>query len=253
MRKHIVLLSSIAFLASCGDNQEVSKVKEEIKTTVKEYKFTELDAQARDLFGALPAVEGSVNDPIAKLGKSLYFDKRLSKDNKQSCNTCHNLNTFGVDNNSFSEGNDGGLGGRNSPTTLNAFLHFSQFWDGREPDVEAQAGGPIVNPVEMAMPSEKFVIDRLSSIEEYKTMFREAFPKTNSPITYNNLKSAIGAFERLLITPTKFDKYMAGENEALTSKEKRGMKLFIDAGCITCHAGPLLGGDLYQRFGLSTN
>jgi len=253
MKRYVVIISSIALLISCGSDQEVKAITEETKTVVAEYKFEKLDKQARELFGALPAVEGSVNDPIAKLGKALYFEKRLSKDNKQSCNTCHNVNTYGVDNNSFSEGNDGELGGRNSPTTFNAALHITQFWDGREPDVEAQAGGPILNPVEMAMPSEQFVIDRLSNIEEYKTMFGKAFPAANSPITYSNLKTAIGAFERLLITPTKFDKYMAGDNEAMSPKEKRGMNLFIDAGCITCHTGPLLGGNLYQRFGLSAN
>ena len=90
--------------------------------------------------------DNPITEVKLNLGKKLYFEKRLSKDNTQSCNTCHNVNTFGVDNESFSKGNDGELGGRNSPTTFNAALHISQFWDGREPDVETQAGGPILNP-----------------------------------------------------------------------------------------------------------
>ncbi len=247
MKKQLIFLSITVLLTSCGENEKVEKV-EESKTET--YAFTELDTEARKIFGALPEVEMDVNSPLIQLGKKLYFDKRLSKDNTQSCNTCHNLNTYGVDNNSFSAGNDGGLGGRNSPTTLNAALHFAQFWDGREPDVEAQAGGPILNPVEMAMPSEKAVIERLSSIDEYKELFAKAFPEESNPITYGNLKKAIGAFERLLITPSKFDRYMNGDNDALSAKEKRGMKLFMDAGCITCHTGPLLGGNMYQKFGL---
>jgi len=248
MKKYLIFATVATFLVSCGGNEKVEEVKSVEKT--EDYAFTELDASARKIFGALPDVKVDVNDPLIKLGKALYFDKRLSKDNTQSCNTCHNLSTFGVDNNSFSAGNDGGLGGRNSPTTLNAAMHFAQFWDGREPNVEAQAGGPILNPVEMAMPNEKAVIDRLSQIDEYKVMFAEAFPESSNPITYDNLKMAIGAFERLLITPTKFDRYMNGDNEALSAKEKRGMKLFMDAGCITCHTGPLLGGNMYQKFGL---
>ncbi len=248
MKKNIYILSLTILFASCGGNEEVEKVSKESTTEV--YAYTELDASARKTFGALPNVEIDINNPLIQLGKLLYFDKRLSKDNTQSCNTCHDLNAYGVDNNSFSEGNDGGLGGRNSPTTLNAALHITQFWDGREPDVEAQAGGPILNPVEMAMPNEKAVIDRLSKIDEYKQLFSQAFPESGNPITYSNLKIAIGAFERLLITPSRFDQYMNGENDALSGKEKRGMKLFMDAGCITCHAGPLLGGNMYQKFGL---
>ena len=248
MKKYIYILSLSTFFFSCGENETIEKVSQ--NKVDKTYEFTELDEQARKTFGALNEVNYDISNPLIQLGKSLYFDNRLSKDNTQSCNTCHNLDTYGVDNKSFSEGNDGGLGGRNSPTTFNAALHMTQFWDGREPDVEAQAGGPVLNPVEMAMPNEKAVIDRLSTIDEYKVMFAKAFPNDANSITYANMKTAIGAYERLLITPSKFDKYMNGDNDALSGKEKRGMKLFMDAGCITCHAGPLLGGNMYQKFGL---
>ncbi|MDH5398461.1 MAG: cytochrome-c peroxidase, partial [Cyclobacteriaceae bacterium] len=204
-------------------------------------------------FGQLPVEATSSSNPITDekvaLGKKLYFDNSLSKDNTQSCNTCHNLSTFGVDNKSFSEGNDGGLGGRNSPTTLNAALHMAQFWDGREPDVEAQAGGPILNPVEMAMPDEASVVEKLADIEGYAEMFASAFPD-QPEITYDNLKKAIGAFERKLITPSRFDKFLAGDEGALNDTEKQGLQTYLDAGCTTCHAGNLLGGAMYQKFGL---
>jgi cytochrome c peroxidase len=216
--------------------------------------FEGLHERATTLFGALPETADNPDNPATEdkilLGQKLYFDVRLSKDNTQSCNTCHNLATFGVDNEQFSAGNDGGLGDRNSPTTLNAALHITQFWDGREPDVEAQAGGPILNPVEMAMPSEAAVVERLSGIQEYVDAFAKAFPEDAAPITYDNLKKAIGAFERELLTPSKFDKYMAGDMEALTSQEKSGLQTFINGGCITCHTGSLLGGNMYQKFGL---
>ena len=244
-----IIIISIIFISlfSCNKTK-----KEEVKKINNEY--VKLDKQARELFGSLELEAKNPNNVITKekiaLGKALYFEKRLSKDNTQSCNTCHNLDTYGVDNNAFSLGNDGKLGGRNSPTTLNAAFHLSQFWDGREPDVEAQSGGPILNPIEMAMPSEKSVIDRLSKIDMYKELFSKAFPNEKAPITYDNLKKAIGAFERKLITPSKFDKYIAGDDKALSNKEKKGLQTYINYGCTTCHNGSLLGGNSYQKFGV---
>jgi len=240
MRILLIMGLIISVIVSCGESKKVGK-------------YSELDVKARTLFAALPTVaenpENQITDKKVELGKMLYFEERLSKDNTQSCNTCHDLDTYGVDNNSFSEGNDGELGGRNSPTTFNAALHISQFWDGREADVEAQAGGPILNPVEMAMPSEAAVIERLSSFDEYVTLFAEAFPD-QSTITYDNIKKAIGAFERKLITPSKFDDYLGGNDHALNEKEKQGLDTYIKSGCTTCHSGSLLGGTMYQKFGL---
>ena len=258
MVRNILAIGLISLFA-IGCNEPTEKVENSQITNEKkahqiENKFIKLDEQARIFFAQLPneaiANSNQLTPEKILLGKTLYFDNRLSKDNTQSCNTCHNLETYGVDNNSFSEGNDGGLGGRNSPTTLNAALHMSQFWDGREPTVEAQAGGPILNPVEMAMPSESAVIEKLSNIDEYAELFDDAFPEDTDPITYNNLKLAIGAFERKLITPTKFDDYIAGDDNALNDDEKEGLQTFISSGCTTCHAGSLLGGSMYQKFGL---
>ncbi len=255
MKKILFFATISTFLISCGgsetNNTENTVVEE------KTDQYAELNTQARGLFGALPLVAENPENPITNekvaLGKMLYFDNRLSKDNTQSCNTCHNLNTFGVDNKSFSEGNDGKVGGRNSPTTLNAAFHFTQFWDGREPNVEAQAGGPILNPVEMAMPNEKAVTQRLSKIKEYVAAFASAFPNENPAITYDNLKKALGVFERKLVTPSKFDTYMAGDDKALTDEEKEGLQTFINSGCIACHSGNLLGGNMFQKFGLFGN
>lgn len=241
---------ALTALIACGD--EKTETKE-----VEQKKLTELQERAKTLFGELPELVDNPENPITEekviLGKQLYFDVRLSKDNTQSCNTCHNLNTFGVDNLPTSPGNDGKNGARNSPTVLNAALHASQFWDGRNKDVEEQAGGPILNPVEMAIPTEEFIVERLSGIEEYKELFAKAFPEEEKPITYNNLQKAIGAFERKLITPSKFDDYLAGNDEALNEQEKRGLETFMTTGCITCHSGNALGGQLIQKFGLFGN
>lgn len=195
--------------------------------------------------------ENELTDAKVALGKMLYFDNRLSKDNKQSCNTCHNVATYGVDNQQFSLGNDGKPGGRNSPSTFNAALHFAQFWDGREPSVEAQAGGPILNPVEMAMPSEDAVVKKLKGIKEYLAAFAAAYPNEKEAITYENLKKAIGAYERKeLITSSRFDEYLAGKEDALSNEEKKGLQTFMQSGCLTCHTGNLVGGNMYQKFGL---
>jgi cytochrome c peroxidase len=251
MKKSFFFLLTVGLLTACN-SEPAQDIKEQ-----KEEGPSELLIKAQQLFSKLPQIaenpDNELSDEKIALGKALYFDKRLSKDNTISCNSCHNLNTHGVDNLSFSPGNDGTLGGRNSPTVLNAALHSTQFWDGRAKDVEEQAGGPILNPVEMAMPNEKAVINKLIKIEEYKTLFAKAFPNDKNPITYVNLQKAIGCFERKLITPSKFDTYLAGDESALTSNEKYGLELFISNGCTACHSGNALGGQLFQKFGATAN
>jgi len=255
MKRITLTLAVFAMLAACNSGGEKKSQTQEAQTEVKENEFAALDKQARELFGALDSVAENPNNPVTPekvaLGKMLYHDVRLSKDNVQSCNTCHDVNKFGVDNQPLSKGNDGKLGSRNSPTTFNAAFHIAQFWDGREPDVEAQAGGPILNPVEMAMPSEEAVIERISKIKEYQEMFPKAFPDAKEPITFENLRKAIAAYERKLITyQTRFDDYMRGNDDALTAEEKKGMQTFINVGCASCHMGPLLGGTMFQKFGV---
>jgi cytochrome c peroxidase len=239
-------------LISCGGGQQSTESE-----VVAESEFPGLHAKAAVFFGTLPNSapnEANVSSEAKiLLGQTLYFDNRLSKDGNISCNSCHNLATYGVDNLPTSPGDDGTLGNRNSPTVLNAALHISQFWDGREPDVEAQAGGPILNPVEMAMPDEASVMNRLKEIDGYKELFTSAFPGEDDPYTYQNLKNAIGVFERELLTPSRFDKYIAGDEAALTSAEQKGLQTFVDQACITCHMGNLLGGSMYQKLGLFGN
>jgi cytochrome c peroxidase len=250
----VLLTALFTFLTGCNNNETKQQPKENELQQKNKKDFSAIFEQAKTLFAVLPDEAKNPDNPITAekvaLGKALYFDKRLSKDNTQSCNTCHNLNTYGVDNQPFSKGNNGGFGGRNSPTTLNAAFHIAQFWDGREKDVEAQAGGPILNPVEMEMPNEKAVVDRLSKIKEYPGLFQKAFPGEKNPISFDNVKKAIGAFERKLVTPSKFDKYLAGDNNALNDQEKQGLETYIKVGCATCHSGAVLGGNMFQKFGI---
>ncbi len=253
MKKLIVIAFIGTLMLGCGSDTKKNP-EEEQKTVKQTDQFAGLTERAQQLFGILPTVaenpENILTDEKVALGKKLFFDVRLSKDNTISCNSCHNLRTFGVDNLAVSPGNDeGSFGTRNSPTVLNAALHFSQFWDGRAKDVEEQAGMPILNPVEMAIPDENFLEDRLSGIDEYKKGFSIAFPDEQNPINYTNIKNALAAFERMLITPSPFDSFLAGNTDALTDKEKAGLDKFMRTGCITCHSGTLLGGHSLLKFG----
>ena len=212
--------------------------------------------RARGVFGVLPADDENPANPFSeekiKLGRLLYFDTRLSKNHDVSCNSCHQLDRYGVDSEPTSPGHKGQRGGRNSPTVYNASLHIAQFWDGRAKDVEEQAGGPVLNPIEMAMPSEEAVLAVLNSIDGYRALFNAAFPAEDggSSITYANMANAIGAFERKLMTPSAFDAFLEGDDSALTDKEVAGLETFMDTGCITCHAGPTIGGQMFQKLGL---
>jgi len=198
---------------------------------------------------AVPAAGGSPSADLVALGRMLYFEPRLSRSQLISCNTCHNLATYGVDNEPVSDGHKGQKGDRNSPTVFNAAAHFVQFWDGRAADVEAQAKGPVLNPVEMAMPSETRVVAVLTSMPEYVDAFKKAFPNDPKPVSYDNMAKAIGAFERGLMTPSRWDALLKGDDKALTDAEKIGFKTFTGAGCQACHAGALLGGTSFQRLG----
>jgi cytochrome c peroxidase len=213
-----------------------------------------LQTSASSIFGTLPEVAENPKNPESDakiaLGRMLYYDTRLSKNHDISCNSCHDLWNYGQDNQATSPGHRGQRGGRSSPTVYNAALHVSQFWDGREPDVEAQAKGPVLNPIEMAMPSADAVVAVLRSIPGYVDAFAAAFPGDEDPVSYDNLGLAIGAFERRLLTPSRFDDFIAGNLGALSEEETAGLQTFLETGCMTCHAGPAVGGQMYRKLGL---
>lgn len=253
MKRVIFYLSlTAAAFTSCTDGNKKSENTAQ-KVTSEEWKV------ASTMFGILPKEaknpDNPSNDTKIKLGKMLYFDTRLSNEGNISCNSCHDLATFGVDNKPTSPGDTGEFGARNSPTVYNAALQFTQFWDGRAKDVEEQAIGPILNPIEHAMPHEKAVLDRLSEVAEYVKLFKEAFPNEKQALTYKNVGNAIGSFERTLLFPSRFDRFLAQESSSflLNAKEAQGLRDFQEAGCVTCHSGNMFGGNMYQKFGLYGN
>jgi cytochrome c peroxidase len=213
-----------------------------------------LRERAKAVFGTLPTEAANPANPITDakitLGRMLYYDPRFSKNQDISCNSCHELDRFGADGERTSPGHKGQRGARNSPSVYNAALQFVQFWDGRAADVEAQAKGPVLNPVEMAMPSEAYVVQVLESVPGYAPLFAAAFPHDEHPISYDNMAKAIGAFERRLITPSPLDRFIAGEQGALDEAQAGGLQTFLDTGCTTCHQGVGIGGGMYQKLGL---
>lgn len=183
----------------------------------------------------------------ARLGKMLYMDTNLSKDKTISCNSCHHLTGYGVDNERFSFGVGGATNGAtNSPTSFNAVFNFVQFWDGRAKDLQEQAGGPLLNPVEHGM-TEDEVIEAVKGNLEYVESFKEIYGE----ITFENITDAIAEFEKTLITPNSpFDRWLKGDENAISPAAKRGFQAFRSNGCIACHQGQNIGGNMYQKIGI---
>lgn len=208
-------------------------------------------AQFKPIPAQAPALPGNAASPArVELGKMLFFDPRLSASHTISCNSCHNVGLAGVDVAEKSIGHKWQKGGRNSPTVFNAVFNTAQFWDGRAKDLEEQAGGPMVNPLEMASPKEH-VTEQLRGIPGYVAAFKAAFPGEASPVTLANAQKAIAVFEATLITPNApFDRYLRGDAAALNATQTAGLKLFIDKGCAACHNGINVGGGRYAPFGI---
>lgn len=183
----------------------------------------------------------------AALGKQLFFDPILSKDGTISCATCHDLQNGGDDGLQFSFGIDGKRGNINAPTVYNAVFNFRQFWDGRAKNLEEQAMGPINNPVEMGHDIRK-VAEKLKKSPAYNKRFHILY---RDGVTAENIANAIAEYEKSLITPNApFDKYLKGDENAISEEAKEGFRLFKYKGCIICHNGVNVGGNLYNKFGI---
>ena len=211
--------------------------------------------RAQSLFKPIPATAPALKDNPAttaklELGKKLFFDPRLSSSQLISCNTCHNLGLGGADLQETSVGHGWQKGPRNAPTVFNSVFDVAQFWDGRAPDLQSQAKGPVQASVEMNNKPE-MVVKTLTSIPGYHPLFKNAFPGKTSPITFDNMARAIEIFEATLVTPSApFDLYLRGKANALNQKQEEGLRIFIDKGCASCHNGVNIGGGGYFPFGV---
>ena len=194
----------------------------------------------------LPLVPDLPPDRVA-LGRALFEDVRLSHDNSLSCSSCHDLTTAGHDRRRFSVGVDGALGSVNAPSVFNASLNFAQFWDGRARSLEEQAAGPVHNPLEMASNWDE-VIGKLQADGHFWREFRKVYPEG---LTAANIVDAIATFERTLLTANApFDRFLRGDLQALDAKALGGYRRFKELGCVSCHQGVNIGGNMFQRFGV---
>jgi cytochrome c peroxidase len=210
--------------------------------------------QAKQIFSPLPQVMLSEKNPITpekiKLGKVLFYETRISVDGTVSCARCHPIGLYAADGLRKSIGNNCKVNPRNAPTLFNAAGQISAHWIGNRTDVEDQARQSVTGPPSFGMPSNEAVEKKLKEIKGYMDLFKKAFPEEADPITVDNLAKAIGAFERTLVTPSPFDSFLKGDIAALNGQKKRGLKTYMEAGCIMCHSGPYVGGQVYQKFGI---
>ncbi|MEZ5597220.1 MAG: cytochrome-c peroxidase [Pseudomonadales bacterium] len=189
-----------------------------------------------------------INLALADLGKKLYFDPRLSRSGFISCNSCHNLSMGGTDNLKTSIGDHWAQGPINAPTVLNSSLNIAQFWDGRAKDLKAQAGGPIANPGEMAF-THPLAVSTLETIPGYVREFALAFG--DDTIDIDRVTSALAEFEKTLVTPdAPFDRWLLGDDAAVSDMALNGYRLFKESGCVGCHNGAALGGTSFQKMGV---
>lgn len=208
---------------------------------------------ARSLFPPLPKDAGTAEHPNApervRLGRMLFFDPRISVDGAVSCARCHLPQLYGTDGLPRSIGARSRLLDRNAPTVFYSAMHPMEHWDGRFASVEDQAEHALTGPG-FGNPDNRTAEARLRAIPGYAAAFREAFPGEAEPITVKNWGAAIGAFERTLVAPARFDLYLAGKADALSEAERTGLRLFIETGCVECHTGPGVGGKGFRTFGV---
>lgn len=210
----------------------------------KDYGLKPIPQSKLELLKLVDNAKNPITDAKVELGKKLYFDPRLSKSGLISCNTCHNLGMGGADGVGAAVGHKWTPNPKhlNSPTVYNSVLNSAQFWDGRDPHLEAQAQGPVQAGPEMAAPKD-LVLKRVTSMPAYVAEFKKAYGQ-NAKITFELITDTIAVFERTLITPSRFDAFLDGDTNALSKAEKNGLDIFLEKGCVACHNDIGLGGTM---------
>jgi cytochrome c peroxidase len=208
--------------------------------------------EAQQIFQPLPKYsdpETTFAKEQVALGRLLFFDPRITVDGDVSCATCHQPALYGADGRPKSIGVKQRLHPRNAPTIFNAALYSAVHWRGDRKDLGDQAAQALTGAISSGL-DERDVTDRLQRIEGYGPLFAAAFPTDSRPMTVKNMANAIVAYERTLLTPAPFDAYLAGNVDALSPAARRGLETFINTGCVACHNGVSVGGDMYRKFGI---
>jgi cytochrome c peroxidase len=211
-------------------------------------------ADAQQAFQPLPKDMATPEFPITpervELGRMLFFDSRASADGTASCARCHEPFLYGTDGLNKPHGARDAINPRNAPTVLNAALQFNAHWRGDRKNVEDQATQALIGPTSFGNPDYDSAIRNIKAIPGYSELFAKAFPGEQDPVTPENWGRAIGSYERMLTTPSRFDQYLSGNAEVLSSPERRGLRTFLETGCAACHNGPGGGGSMFQKFGV---
>ncbi|MEI9974943.1 MAG: cytochrome c peroxidase [Ignavibacteriota bacterium] len=209
---------------------------------------------AQRVFKPLPKDAATAEFPLTpervELGRKLFFDPRISVDGTVSCSRCHLAALYGTDGLPKAKGVFDKQNDRRAPTVFNAALQFKEHWRGDRENVEDQASHAPLGPASFGNPDNDTAMARVKAIPGYPELFQKAFPGDPNPVTAANWGKAIGAFERTLITPAPFDEYLAGNTQALSEPQRQGLRTFIDTGCASCHSGAVLGGTMFQKFGV---
>lgn len=226
-------------LSSCGPDDSISK---------------KVLSEAKKNFSVLPENFFKKGDTPSKekieLGRMLFFETSISIDGKTGCKTCHFAAKHGTDGLPKSRGNNGKLNPRNAPTVFNAALQSTQHWRADRVDVEDQAIRSLTGGASFGAPNRAFVEKKLSESKIYRELFAKVYPKDKKAISAKNFADAVGAFERTLVSKSRFDNFLQGDLKALNKDEVEGLQLFMTQGCASCHDGPLLGGNTLEKFGI---
>ncbi len=208
---------------------------------------------AQSVFSPLPKDMATAKYPftpeLVSLGRKLFFDPRVSVDGTVSCSRCHQPALYGIDSLPKSRGAHDNLLPRNAPTVFNAAIQFKAHWDGANDDVEMQARRSLTGPG-LGNPDNASGMAKLQAIPGYRELFAKAFPGPGDPITVDHFAMAIGAYERTLVSPARFDDYLRGQTDALSEPERQGLRKFMATGCADCHTGSDVGGTMFQKFGV---
>lgn len=240
-RKWVVVTVAAIAVVGCKKKEEAPAPAVEEKATAPE------PQKPAPIEPIIPLPESvDVNMDKVMLGRSLYHDTVLSGDGTISCATCHMLDQGGAEHLKTSTGIRGQKGPINAPTVLNSAYNFVQFWDGRAKDLQEQAAGPVANPIEMGANWDK-VVSKVKKNAQYAETFDQLYP---DGVTKSNITDAIAEYEKYLVTPSRFDEYLRGDESAITDQEKKGYITFKEVGCTACHVGINVGGSMFQKLGL---
>jgi cytochrome c peroxidase len=243
--------AALLLVASCQRDYDVVRIPDRPAPGIPRAADSEQELNPRLMrrFASIHASPKAPESDLVFLGRMLFFEPRLSGSGAISCNSCHPLDRYGSTNTSFSTGINGQLGRRNAPTVYNTAGHVRQFWDGRSATLIEQASEPLKSRLEMGTTPER--LERtLKGIAGYQPLFSKAFPGNPQPITIYNVAIAIAEFEKGLITPSRWDRYLDGDTQALSASEKEGARLFSNLGCIVCHTGAAVGGTMFEKLGV---